>query len=157
NGFDTFSDTGTVGTDRILATANNTAIGLTSGFGPSSGIEEISANGHSVVTIKGGTANDLMDFSQTLLTGIVGINGGGGDDTMVGSAGGDAIAGGAGDDVITGGQGNDTIDGGAAGDDTASYADAAGGVTVNVGILAGQNVGGGLGTDTLFSIENLIG
>jgi Ca2+-binding RTX toxin-like protein len=156
DGFDTYADSGSSGTDRILATANNTAIGLTSGFGPSSGIEEISANGHTGVLIIGGPSSDILDFSQTLLTGIVGINGSSGDDTITGSAGDDAIAGGAGADILIGGMGNDTLDGGG-GIDTASYADATGGVTVNLSILAGQSVGGGRGIDTLVSIENLTG
>jgi hypothetical protein len=42
--FDTYSDTGSVGTDRIIAGLDCTAIGL-KGFGPNSGIEEISADG----------------------------------------------------------------------------------------------------------------
>ncbi len=52
DGFDTYSDSGTLGTDRIIAMAAFMAIGLKSGFGPASGIEEISADGHADVTIR---------------------------------------------------------------------------------------------------------
>ena len=48
------------------------------------------------------------------------------------------------------------MDGGAAGSDTASYADATAGVTVNLAITTAQNTVGA-GVDTLASLENLIG
>ena len=60
------------------------------------------------------------------------------------------------DNVMEGLGGNDTIDG-RGGNDTASYAHATGGVTVDLTISGAQNVGGGAGTDTLISIENLLG
>ena len=40
------------------------------------------------------------------------MNGGDGDDVLIGGAGNDALNGGAGDDVLIGGPGDDTIDGG---------------------------------------------
>ena len=52
--------------------------------------------------------------------------------------------------------GNDSLDGGAAGSDTASYTDAAAGVTVSLAITTAQNTVGS-GTDTLTNIENLTG
>ena len=74
------------------------------------------------------------------------ITGGAGDDRLVGLDGQDVLAGGAGDDRLDGG----------AGLDTASYAEAAGGVQVDLRISgAQQTVGGGI--DTLISIENLTG
>src|SRR5689334_14568920 len=42
-GTDTYNDTGTSGYDRVLATDNSVDIGIKT-FGPSSGIEEISAD-----------------------------------------------------------------------------------------------------------------
>ena len=48
------------------------------------------------------------------------------------------------------------MDGGAAGSDTASYADATAGVTVNLALGTAQNTIGA-GTDTLFNFENLTG
>lgn len=82
--------------------------------------------------------------------------GGRGIDDLKGQGGNDFLYGDAGNDAITGGTGNDTIDGGA-GIDAADYSDATSGVTVNLATLTAQAVGGGLGSDTLTSIENLLG
>jgi Ca2+-binding RTX toxin-like protein len=121
-GFDTYHDTGISGTDQIMAGANNVAVGLASGFGPSSGIEIITAGGHSGVTITGGGGADTFDFSATTLIGITRINGSGGADTITGSAGDDTIAGGAGNDTLNGGDGSDTYLVGS-GDGTDTYHD----------------------------------
>ncbi len=83
------------------------------------------------------------------------LNGGDGDDVLIGQGGNDTLNGGNGNDILVGGAGNDVLNGGA-GVDTASYIDAPSGVTVDLSILVAQNTGGG-GTDTLSSIENLIG
>ena len=52
----------------------------------------------------------------------------------MGGAGNDTLSGGAGNDIVDGGADNDSMDGGAAGTDTASYADAFAGVSVNLAI-----------------------
>ena len=83
------------------------------------------------------------------------LNGGDGDDILIGLSGNDTLNGGNGNDILAGGAGNDALNGGA-GIDTASYIDAASAVTVNLGVASAQNTGGA-GTDTLNSIENLIG
>jgi Ca2+-binding RTX toxin-like protein len=57
--------------------------------------------------------------------------------------------------LLYSGTGNDLLDGGT-GNDTASYAHATAGVTVNLGLLAAQNTLGA-GIDTLAGIENLVG
>ncbi len=75
--------------------------------------------------------------------------------TLEGGAGNDILTGGSHNDILIGGAGNDTLDGGG-GRDTADYA-TAGTVTVNLNISGPQNVGSGAGTDTLISIENIIG
>ncbi len=80
---------------------------------------------------------------------------GDGGDTLNGGAGADQIYGGAGDDVLNGGAGNDLLFGGL-GSDAASYADAPGGVKVNLALGGAQNTQSA-GTDTLSAIENLIG
>uniref|UniRef100_UPI0031E3EFB4 cadherin-like domain-containing protein n=1 Tax=Inquilinus sp. TaxID=1932117 RepID=UPI0031E3EFB4 len=67
------------------------------------------------------------------------------DDTLVGTAG---------DDTLTGGIGADHIDG-LAGNDTASYAGSAAGVTVK--LTSGTGTGGDAQGDTLVSIESLTG
>src|SRR6185503_9561476 len=65
-----------------------------------------------------------------------------------------------GNDTLVGGPGDDTLNGGD-GNDTASYGSlavgAVSGATVNLTLIGVQPVGGGLGSDTLNSIENLFG
>ncbi len=93
------------------------------------------------------------------------VHGGGGDDIVYGDAGNDLLYGDAGNDMLYGGDGNDTlcggggndtIDGGGGVKDTASYADATSGVTVDLNITSAQDTGGA-GIDTILNIENLIG
>jgi Ca2+-binding RTX toxin-like protein len=163
HGFDNIQDTGATGVDKIVATANNVAIGLQSGFGPARGIEEISANGFTGVTIQAGTGNDTLDFSATTLTGISKIDGGAGNDTITGSAGADTIVGGTGNDILSGGAGDDTIMGGSGNDkltggdglDTVSYEQSAAGVTVNLTTNAVS--GGDAQGDTISGFENVTG
>ncbi|MFO1037310.1 MAG: calcium-binding protein [Geminicoccaceae bacterium] len=81
------------------------------------------------------------------------INGLAGNDKLYGDAGDDSLRGGNGDDSLFGGLGNDRLDGGA-GKDTANYSDATAAVQANLKNGASQ---GALGTDKLFSIENLTG
>jgi Ca2+-binding RTX toxin-like protein len=83
------------------------------------------------------------------------ILGGAGDDILIGLGGNDTLNGGEGNDILAGGAGNDTLNGGA-GIDTATYIDAASGVTVSLAISGVQSTGGA-GNDTLSTIENLIG
>jgi Ca2+-binding RTX toxin-like protein len=109
-GFDAIVDTGTSGADRIVAAADYMSINLRS-FGAANGIEEISAGGRSFVEIAGDDAANHLDFSSTVLTGLSGIDGGSGNDTIVGSNGDDEITGGKGNDVFVfkAGFGRDTI------------------------------------------------
>jgi Ca2+-binding RTX toxin-like protein len=94
------------------------------------------------VTITGSAANDVLNgtfYNDKLL-------GGDGADKLNGGSGTDTLVGGAGDDRLYGGDGSDV----------ASYAGAAGGVTVSLAITAAQDTIGA-GIDTLNSIENLGG
>jgi Ca2+-binding RTX toxin-like protein len=84
-----------------------------------------------------------------VLTGNAGAN------QLNGASGNDTLSGSGGDDVLDGGAGDDSIDGGA-GMDVASYAGAAGGVTINLGTASAQN-SGGAGVDTLTNIESVLG
>jgi Ca2+-binding RTX toxin-like protein len=68
-----------------------------------------------------------------------------GNDTLNGGSGSDNLGGMSGDDIINGGGGEDTAD----------YRYATGGVTVSLLIAGPQAVGGGEGTDTLTSIEDI--
>nr|WP_301299941.1 VCBS domain-containing protein [Pseudomonas laurylsulfativorans] len=83
------------------------------------------------------------------------INAGGGNDVLTAGSGNNELHGDAGNDLLFSGPGNDTLDGGT-GIDTASYAHATAGVTVNLSLLGGQNTLGA-GTDILTDIENLTG
>ena len=87
-----------------------------------------------------------------------------GDDTLIGNAGNDTLAGAGGNDSLYGGYGSDTLIGGSGDDlldggdsfDLASYEDAASAVTLDLSLITPQNTGGA-GTDTLISIEQLVG
>ncbi|MDX9678968.1 retention module-containing protein [Pseudomonas zeae] len=83
------------------------------------------------------------------------LNAGDGNDVLTAGSGNNELHGGAGNDLLYSGPGNDLLDGGT-GIDTASYAHATAGVTVNLGLLGAQNTVGA-GTDTLTGIENLVG
>ena len=82
------------------------------------------------------------------------LNGGFGKDLLNGGKGNDSLFGDDDDDTLIGGDGNDLLNGGA-GFDTADYASATVGVTVDLNILTAQNTG--MGTDTLAGIERLVG
>ncbi|HEB95995.1 MAG TPA: hypothetical protein ENI96_06140, partial [Sedimenticola thiotaurini] len=76
-------------------------------------IEEIdAAGGH----IEGTYQNQSLDFSQTRLTDVDEIRGGGGRDTITGSAGDDVIHGDSGNDRLDGGAGDDLLSGGSGND-----------------------------------------
>jgi len=121
-GSEGFDDVGGgLGTDQIRATANNTVIGLSA----ISGVESITSGGFANVRILGSDADNTFGFggaTPVTLTGIVSIDGGGGNDTIngtaladtiLGGAGADTLNGGLGNDVLTGGPGNDVMNGGA--------------------------------------------
>ncbi len=117
--------------------------------------------------LTGGTGNDTASYERSSnvvtvdLTRTTAQNtGGGGTDTLseienlIGGGYNDTLTGDGGDNVLEGLGGNDRLNG-AGGSDTASYS-RAGAVTVDLRLTAAQNTLGA-GTDTLVSIENLIG
>ncbi|MGV8886602.1 MAG: retention module-containing protein [Pseudomonas sp.] len=83
------------------------------------------------------------------------INAGDGNDVLTAGSGNNELHGGAGNDLLFSGAGNDLLDGGT-GVDTASYAHATAGVTVDLSLFTPQNTVGA-GTDTLAAIESLTG
>ncbi|WP_157220649.1 calcium-binding protein [Flavisphingomonas formosensis] len=83
------------------------------------------------------------------------ITSGAGNDTLFGGGGVDMLNGGSGNDIVNGGAGNDKLYG-SFGVDTVSYADAAGGITLNLISTTYQNTGGS-GIDLVNSIENVVG
>ena len=98
--------------------------------------------------ITGGYGNDILRGEGGNDT----INAGYGNDSIYGGTGDDILKGDGGNDFIQGGSGVNDIDGGA-GTDTVSYEDLGAGVDAN--LATGQTTGAA--TDTLTSIENLIG
>lgn len=106
----------------------------------------------------GGGGDDHLygDYAPNFVTG-------GGADYLDGGAGNDWLYGGGGDDILVGGQGNDQLYGGSEstagrddGTDTAEYASAPAGITVNIDTAITVQDGEG-GTDTLHSIERIEG
>ena len=73
---------------------------------------------------------------------------------ITGSALADTLLGGDGDDNFTGGGGNDIINGGG-GEDTVNHGRATG--LINVNLITGTSQDGDGGTDTLASVENVVG
>jgi len=89
-----------------------------------------------VVTAEQGT--DTLSSIENVITGA-------GDDTLIGDENDNVLRGGSGSDSLVGGTGNDTAD----------YTAIGGGITADLG--SGVVDAGELGTDTLTSIENVIG
>ncbi|RZJ47492.1 MAG: matrixin family metalloprotease [Brevundimonas sp.] len=100
-------------------------------------------------TINGSALGDTIGG----LAGNDTINGLAGDDYLDGGSGTDTLLGGEGNDTLVGGLGNDTLNGGA-GTDTADYSGAGEGISAD---LVQGLAGGGAGSDTLISIENVTG
>lgn len=96
----------------------------------------------------------VLTVSTTPTTGDDVITGTLNPDVIDALAGNDQVFGLDGDDVLTGGPGDDLLDGGD-GADTASFEAATTPITVDLGITVAQITGDG--TDTLISIENVIG
>jgi Ca2+-binding RTX toxin-like protein len=149
--------TGGAGNDSIIG-GNGT--GDTADYFFSAAIGAINA---SLVTglVTGGEGNDT-------LAGIENINGTNFNDTITGDAasnrlegqgGDDTLLGGAGEDTLIGGVGNDLLDGGAndtnIGFDFVDYQAATSAMTINLAL--GTASGGGLGNDTLVSIDGVFG
>ena len=108
-GYDTYADTGTSGTDRIVAVgAGDVDIGIRGWNG--TGIEEVDGRGAAgVVRLVDTDAATVIDLRGTRLTGgNVVVEAWYGNDTVYGSAGDDTVTSGSGNDWVDGGQGGDT-------------------------------------------------
>ena len=134
-------DTGDVLTetaDTVLGGVDTvtTWVDYTLGFG----LENlIMWNGHE------GTGNEKSNIIYGNDNGVV-LSGLDGDDRLHGGSYVDLLDGGSGDDILDGGTGTDTV----------SYASAAAGVRVNLGLATAQSTVGA-GTDTLTGFENITG
>jgi Ca2+-binding RTX toxin-like protein len=156
-----FNGTGNALTNVIIGGAgNDTLTGL--------GGDDVLLGNAGDDSLDGGEGSDTASYRDATapVTINLGLNGtqptqGAGLDTLTsienitGSAFNDTLSGNSGANVIEGGDGNDLLDGGV-GIDTASYASAASGVTVNLGSRSAQNTVGA-GSDTLNGFENLLG
>jgi hypothetical protein len=106
----------------------------------------------------------LASADMTLVSGIAAarllgvadldLSGSGANDRLIGNGGDNRIEAGGGDDVLTGGAGADVLNG-EGGRDTASYAEAGGGVFVR--LWSGEGLSGEALGDVLTGIENLRG
>jgi len=181
--FDALSGTLSVSGDEVRAVDNVAGIVVTpSGFvqvtldgavhsgDPTSSdfdafLAEATGDAVLAVLFAGGAGNDALTLGDGFANagGQITIDGGAGDDSLVGSSGdeylsggpgNDALAGGGGDDWLVGGAGNDSLDGGS-GDDTADFSAATRGVKVD--LARGTSKSRGDGRDRLAAIENLLG
>ena len=101
-GFDIFH--GGAGSDHIVATGDNSIIGVES----LDGIEVIDGGSFDGVMIRGSANNNILDLSGVTLIGIDGIAGGAGDDQITATSADDSLSGEAGNDLLRGGLGNDS-------------------------------------------------
>lgn len=101
------------GTSYLMVQDNGTTI-----FDGTPTGQNVAVSALQTVTASGGLGNDTLDLTSVSLangfSGVTGVtlSGGGGDDTILGSALADNLLGDAGEDVLIGGTGNDTLDGG---------------------------------------------
>jgi Ca2+-binding RTX toxin-like protein len=108
--------------------------------------------------VGGGLGNDTLVNIEGLFGGAHNdtLTGAGSENFLYGGAGDDSLTGAGGDDALEGGAGDDALDGGS-GLDTAVFSQATSGVTVDLNTVGAQAVGGGLGSDSLVSIEGVTG
>ena len=114
-GYDTYADSGTTGTDIILVQGTGPVDAGLDSFGPANGIEQIvnatddGNGGTALVRLLGGWWNNQLDFSAvSLIGGNFIIDAADGNDTVMGSVLADTIKGGRGEDLLDGGQGGDS-------------------------------------------------
>ncbi len=129
-----------------------------SGFGQN---QTIDLTAGTFSNIGGRTGNVSIALGTVIENAIGGagsdtIRGNEADNVLTGNGGDDALYGFGGNDTLVGGAGNDRIDGGD-GFDTASYADALAGITVNNQTVTSVGNAAGIGSDDLFDIERIVG
>jgi VCBS repeat-containing protein len=141
---------GGAGFDTISYAASSAAVTVDLGTRSASGGD---ATGDTLLSIEAVIGSDLDDTLKAG-TSAASLSGGTGDDVLIGGVAADTLSGGAGDDLLTGGSGGDLLDGGS-GNDTASYAESA--AAVSVDLLLGTASGGDAQGDTLTSVESVTG
>jgi Ca2+-binding RTX toxin-like protein len=104
-GYDRFE--GGTGVDVLRGSAGDDTFRMYQYTGTAT-VERIEGNGGND-QIAGTGSSDTLDFSSTELVGITQIDGGQGNDAIIGSAGADIIVGGTGSDNLNGGAGDDVF------------------------------------------------
>ena len=160
NSLDNFI-TGNSGNNILIGGAGNDTLNGGAGLDIAS-YAEVTTN--LTINLNLTTAQSMGSAGSDTLISIEGLIGGSGNDTLIGNAsdnildggaGNDTLLGGAGNDILIGGTGNDRLDGGD-GLDVASFADLTTGIEIDLSNFSGT-ITTALGTDTLISIEGLIG
>jgi Ca2+-binding RTX toxin-like protein len=101
---------GTGGNDVIEAAGDQAGV---SALGLAARVDVTGAEPTDRLTINALAGDDVIDATGvTAGSMLLTLDGGDGDDVLIGSAGDDTLLGGAGDDILIGGPGNDSIDGG---------------------------------------------
>jgi len=109
-------------------------------------IQSINNVGFTLVVVTGGDGNDLLTAAGANIgSSPLFMDGGAGNDTVIGSNGSETLIGGSGNDVFNGGLGNDLIDGGG-GDDSLT---GGGGNDTLIGGLGNDTLSGDAGNDSL--------
>ncbi|QAU35553.1 hypothetical protein [Janthinobacterium sp. 17J80-10] len=145
--------TGSGGDDDFMGHGGNDTITGGAGFDT---VHYGSSNAGVTVNLGAGTASDGFGGADTLI-GIEAVEGSEFNDTLIGNGGNNRLRGDLGNDTLIGGAGNDTLDGGV-GQDIASYASAAGAITVDLSLGVNQVTNDGTGgVDNLIGIEQIVG
>lgn len=151
---------GNIGNDTLdYSTYNNidNDLGIVADLTTGSVTKKYASNNTDTISnienVTGTQDNDTITGNSEVNT----LQGLAGNDTLRGMAGSDTLDGGIGNDVLEGGADADIIKGGS-GNDTASYENASGSVSVDLDDGNGKGVVSGAdGNDTLFEIENVRG
>jgi Ca2+-binding RTX toxin-like protein len=153
--------TGNNSADTLIGGAGNDALDGSNGNDTA---DYSAAASGIVLDLAAGTASNDGDAGADTLANIENVTGSAYADNITGNSAANTINGGAGDDVIDADGGDDTLKGGAgtdtlnggSGNDTVDYGAAVAGIVVNLSTGTTSNDGDG-GSDTLTSIENVIG
>ena len=134
---------GGAGTDTVTyaASTNALTINLSAGSATGTGIGTDTLT--SIEIVRTGSGNDILTAAST-------------GSTFIAGAGTDQLTGSVGNDTLVGGQHNDTLNGGG-GTDTVDYSQDGGSGAVTVNLASGSATDSFGNTDTLTSIENIIG
>lgn len=148
---DVVNENANEGIDEVRTSLSSYALGTN--------VENLTGTTTSGFTGEGNALNNIITGStgEDALSGVDGndtLYGGAGDDYLDGGDDDDSLFGGDGDDILDGGLGVDLFDGGA-GIDTADFRYNEMAWTLD--LMAGQAIGEDATTETLISIENLVG